>query len=162
MFNIPQPQIIKSLAKINDLQDPNSKMSKSAASMAGVIELLDSPEATIKKFKSSVTDAGKEIKFDEKKKPGISNLLTIHSAFSGKSINEIENEFSNKGYGDFKLQVAEVVVDALNPIRIKTLELMDDKGELLKILKSGAEKANQVAEKTLSDVYTALGLIQNG
>jgi tryptophanyl-tRNA synthetase len=162
VFNIPQAQIIKSLAKINDLQDPNSKMSKSAASMAGVIELLDSPEATIKKFKSSVTDAGKEIKFDEKEKPGISNLLTIHSAFSGKAIKEIENEFAGKGYGDFKLQVAEVVVEALNPIRIKTQELMDDKGELLKILKSGAEKANQVAGKTLSDVYTALGLINNG
>jgi len=98
VFNIPQAQIIKSLAKINDLQDPNSKMSKSAASMAG----------------------------------------------------------------DFKLQVAEVVVEALNPIRIKTQELMDDKGELLKILKSGAEKANQVAGKTLSDVYAALGLINNG
>jgi len=150
------------LAKINDLQDPNSKMSKSAASMAGVIELLDSPEATIKKFKSSVTDAGKEIKFDEKEKPGISNLLTIHSAFSGKAIKEIENEFAGKGYGDFKLQVAEVVVEALNPIRIKTQELMNDKGELLKILKSGAEKANQVAGKTLSDVYAALGLINNG
>ena len=162
VFNIPQAQIIKSLAKINDLQDPNSKMSKSAASMAGVIELLDSPEATIKKFKSSVTDAGKEIKFDEKEKPGISNLLTIHSAFSGKAIKEIENEFAGKGYGDFKLQVAEVVVEALNPIRIKTQELMDDKGELIKILKSGAEKANQVAGKTLSDVYTALGLINNG
>jgi len=162
VFNIPAAQIIKSLAKINDLQDPNSKMSKSAASMAGVIELLDSPDATIKKFKSSVTDAGKEIKFDEKGKPGISNLLTIHSAFSGKSIKDIENEFAGKGYGDFKLQVAEVVVEALNPIRTRTLELMDDKAELLKLLKAGSEKANQVAVKTLADVYSALGLIANG
>jgi tryptophanyl-tRNA synthetase len=162
VFNIPAAQIIKSLAKINDLQDPNSKMSKSAASMAGVIELLDSPDATIKKFKSSVTDAGKEIKFDEKEKPGISNLLTIHSAFSGKSIKDIENEFAGKGYGDFKLQVAEVVVEALNPIRTRTLELMDDKAELLKLLKAGSEKANQVAAKTLADVYSALGLIANG
>jgi tryptophanyl-tRNA synthetase len=162
VFNIPTAQIIKSLAKINDLQDPNSKMSKSAASMAGVIELLDSPDATIKKFKSSVTDAGKEIKFDEKGKPGISNLLTIHSAFSGKSIKDIENEFAGKGYGDFKLQVAEIVVAALNPIRTRTLELMDDKAELLKLLKAGSEKANQVAAKTLADVYSALGLIANG
>ena len=162
VFNIPAAQIIKSLAKINDLQDPNSKMSKSAASMAGVIELLDSPDVTIKKFKSSVTDADKEIKFDEKEKPGISNLLTIHSAFSSKSIKDIENEFAGKGYGDFKLQVAEVVVEALNPIRTRTLELMDDKAELLKLLKAGSEKANQVAAKTLADVYSALGLIANG
>jgi len=162
VFNIPAAQIIKSLAKINDLQDPTSKMSKSAASMAGVIEIMDSPDATIKKFKSSVTDAGKEIKFDEKEKPGISNLITIHSAFSGKSIKDIENEFAGKGYGDFKLQVAQVVVEALNPIRTRTLELMDDKAELLKLLKAGSEKANQVAANTLADVYSALGLIANG
>jgi tryptophanyl-tRNA synthetase len=162
VFNIPAAQIIKSLAKINDLQDPNSKMSKSASSMAGVIELMDTPDATIKKFKSSVTDAGKEIKFDEKEKPGISNLLTIHSALSGKSIKDLENEFAGKGYGDFKLQVAEVVVEVLNPIRTRTLALMDDRAELLRMLKVGSEKANQVADKTLADVYSALGLIANG
>jgi len=162
VFNIPAAQIIKSLAKINDLQDPNSKMSKSATSMAGVVELMDTPDATIKKFKSSVTDAGKEIKFDEKEKPGISNLLTIHSALSGKSIKDLENEFAGKGYGDFKLQVAEVVVEVLNPIRTRTLTLMDDRAELLRMLKVGSEKANQVADKTLADVYSALGLIANG
>jgi tryptophanyl-tRNA synthetase len=162
VFNIPQPQIIKSLAKINDLQDPNSKMSKSAASMAGVVELLESPDTMIKKFKSSVTDTGKEIKFNEKEKPGISNLITIHSAISGKSIKDIENEFAGKGYGDFKLQVAEIVVEALNPIRIRTLELMDDKAELLNMIKLGSEKANLIAEKTLSEVYSALGLIAKG
>jgi len=162
VFNIPQPQIIKSLAKINDLQDPTAKMSKSATSMSGVIELLDSPEATIKKFKSSVTDTGKEVKFDEKEKAGISNLLTIHSALSGKTIAELETQFTGKGYGDFKTEVADVVVQALTPIRKRTEELMNDKAELLRILKSGAEKANQVASKTLSDVYAALGLIKNG
>jgi tryptophanyl-tRNA synthetase len=162
VFNIPAVQIIKSLAKINDLQDPNSKMSKSASSMAGVVELMDTPDATIKKFKSSVTDAGKEIKFDEKEKPGISNLLTIYSALSGKSIKDLENEFAGKGYGDFKLQVAEVVVEVLNPIRTRTLALMDDRAELLRMLKVGSEKANQVADKTLADVYSALGLIANG
>ena len=162
VFNIPQAQIIKSLAKINDLQDPTAKMSKSAASMSGVIELLDSPEATIKKFKSSVTDAGKEVKFDEKEKAGISNLLTIHSALSGKTIAELETQFAGKGYGDFKTEVADVVVQALTPIRKRTEELMNDQAELLRILKSGAEKANQVASKTLSDVYAALGLIKNG
>jgi len=135
VFNIPQAQIIKALAKINDLQDPNSKMSKSAASMSGVIELLDSSDVILKKFKSSVTDAGKEIKYDEKSKPGISNLLTIHSAFSGKSITEVENEFSDKGYGDFKTAVAEVVNAEIAPIREKTATLMQDPAELMRILK---------------------------
>jgi tryptophanyl-tRNA synthetase len=162
VFNIPQAQIIKSLAKINDLQDPTAKMSKSAASMSGVIELLDSPETTIKKFKSSMTDTGKEVKFDEKEKAGISNLLTIHSALSGKAIAELETQFAGKGYGEFKTEVADVVVQALTPIRKRTEELMNDQAELLRILKSGAEKANQVASKTLSDVYAALGLIKNG
>lgn len=159
IFNIPQAQIIKSLAKINDLQDPTAKMSKSASSMSGVIELLDAPEVTLKKFKSSVTDDGKEVKFDEKGKPGISNLLTIHSALSGKSIEAIENEFTGKGYGDFKSAVAEVVIAELEPIRDRTKQLMDDPAELVNLLKVGAKKANEVAANTLKEVYTAIGLI---
>ena len=159
VFNIPQAQIIKSLAKINDLQDPTAKMSKSAASMSGVIELLDSADVTMKKFKSSVTDDGKEVKFDEKAKPGISNLLTIHSALSGKSIAELEIEFSGKGYGDFKSAVAEIVISSLEPIAKRTNELMSDRSELIKILKSGAVKANQVASETLKATYSAIGLI---
>jgi tryptophanyl-tRNA synthetase len=162
VFTIPEAHIIKALAKINDLQEPTAKMSKSASSMAGVIELLDAPEVTLKKFKSSVTDAGREVKFDQLEKAGISNLLTIHSAFSGKSIADLENEFAGKGYGDFKVAVAEVVISALDPIRKRTEELMNDKGELLKILKSGADKANEVANKTLAETYSALGLIAHG
>ena len=159
IFNIPQAQIIKSLAKINDLQEPTAKMSKSAASMSGVIELLDAPEITLKKFKSSVTDGGKEVKFDEKSKPGISNLLTIHSALSGKSIQELENEFAGKGYGDFKSAVAEVVIAELEPIRDRTKQLMDDPAELVSLLSTGAKKANEVASNTLKEVYAAIGLI---
>jgi tryptophanyl-tRNA synthetase len=159
VFNIPRAEIIKSLAKINDLQDPSSKMSKSANSMAGVVELLDSADVTMKKFKSSVTDDGKEVKFDEKSKPGISNLLTIHSALSGKSITELENEFSGIGYGDFKASVAEVVISKIDPIARKTKDLMADKGELMKIISDGAAKANQVASETLRAAYSALGLI---
>ena len=158
IFNIPKPEIIKSLAKINDLQDPTAKMSKSASSMAGVIELLDSPEVTLKKFKSSVTDDGKEVKFDEKAKPGISNLLTIHSALSGKSISDLENEFSGKGYGDFKTAVAEVVIAKLEPIGKRTKELMDDPEELSRVLRNGAQKANEVASATLKAAYSAIGL----
>jgi tryptophanyl-tRNA synthetase len=159
VFNVPQAQIIKSLAKINDLQDPRAKMSKSAASMAGVVELLDTPEVTLKKFKSSVTDDGKEIKFDEKSKPGISNLLTIHSALSGKSIQSIESEFSGKGYGDFKTAVAEVVIAHLEPIAKRTNELMADTAQLVKILEDGALRANQMASETLKAAYSAIGLI---
>jgi len=162
VFTIPEAHIIKALAKINDLQEPTAKMSKSASSMAGVIELLDAPEVTLKKFKSSVTDAGREVKFDQSEKAGISNLLTIHSAFSEKSIPDLENEFAGKGYGDFKVAVAEVVIEALDPIRKRTEELMSDKGELLKILKIGADKANDVANKTLAETYSALGLISHG
>ncbi len=158
IFNIPKPEIIKSLAKINDLQDPNAKMSKSAPSMAGVIELLDTPEVTLKKFKSSVTDNGKEIKFDEKLKPGISNLLTIHSALSGKSISDLESEFSGKGYGDFKAAVAEVVIAKLEPISKRTNELMDDPAELSRVLSNGAQKASEVASTTLKAAYSAIGL----
>jgi len=159
IFNIPRAEIVKSLAKINDLQEPTTKMSKSANSMSGVIELLDSADVTLKKFKSSVTDDGKEIKFDEKSKPGISNLLTIHSALSGKSIAELEHEFSGIGYGDFKVSVAEVVISTIDPIARKTKDLMADKGELMKIISDGAAKANQVASETLRAAYSALGLI---
>ncbi len=158
IFNIPKPEIIKSLAKINDLQDPTAKMSKSASLMAGVIELLDAPEVTLKKFKSSVTDNGKEIKFDEKLKPGISNLLTIHSALSGKSISDLESEFSGKGYGDFKAAVAEVVIAKLAPISKRTNELMDDPAELSRVLSNGAQKASEVAATTLKAAYSAIGL----
>ena len=158
VFNIPKPEIIKSLAKINDLQDPTAKMSKSAPSMAGVIEFLDAPEVTLKKFKSSVTDNGKEVKFDEKLKPGISNLLTIHSALSGKSISDLESEFSGKGYGDFKAAVAEVVIAVLEPISKHTNELMDDPAELLRVLSNGAQKASEVASTTLKAAYSAIGL----
>lgn len=159
IFTIPAPQIIKSLAKINDLQEPTTKMSKSAASMSGVIELLDAPEITLKKFKSSVTDDGKEVKFDEKLKPGISNLLSIHSALSGVSITDLENEFSGKGYGEFKAAVAEVVIATLKPIKERTDELMNDQGQLIQILQDGALKANGVASLTLKSAYSALGLV---
>ena len=161
IFSIPKPEIIKSLAKINDLQDPTVKMSKSASSMAGVIELLDTPEVTLKKFKSSVTDNGREVKFDEKLKPGISNLLTIHSALSGISISDLESEFSGKGYGDFKAAVAEVVIAKLEPISKRTNELMDDPAELIRILEEGASKADKIARKTLLATYSALGLLEN-
>ena len=159
VFTIPEAHIIKALAKINDLQEPTAKMSKSAASNAGVIDILDSVDVNVKKIKSAVTDTGKEILFDEKNKPGISNLLTIHSALSGKSIAELEQEFAGKGYGDFKGAVAEVVTSYFAPVRQKTQELLADEKSLLDLLAVGSEKARTVAAKTLSNTYDALGLV---
>ncbi len=158
-FRIPEGYILKSGAKIYDLQEPTNKMSKSSGSVAGVLEIMDTPEANIKKIKSATTDAGREVKYDEKEKPGISNLLTIHSALSGKSISEIENEFDGKGYGDFKGAVAEVVVEYLRPIRAQALELLQDEAHLIKILHEGADKARVVANATLAQTYKNLGLV---
>jgi tryptophanyl-tRNA synthetase len=158
-FVIPEAYILKSAAKINDLQDPTAKMSKSAATNSGVIDILDSADVNIKKIKSAVTDTGKEVVFDEKNKPGISNLLTIHSALSGKSISDLENEFAGKGYGDFKSAVAEVVTDFFAPVRLRTQELLADETALLQLLAVGSQKARDVAAKTLAQTYSALGLV---
>ncbi|MFM8205973.1 MAG: tryptophan--tRNA ligase [Actinomycetales bacterium] len=160
IFTVPDAHILKAAAKINDLQEPTAKMSKSAASNSGVIDILDSTDINIKKIKSAVTDTGKEVKFDEKNKPGISNLLTIHSALSGKSIADIENEFVGKGYGDFKLAVAEVVTSYFEPVRKRAEELLADETELLKILHQGRDKAQAVAAATVAKVYEALGLVK--
>lgn len=158
-FRIPEGYILKSGAKIYDLQEPTNKMSKSSGSAAGVLELMDTPEANTKKIKSATTDAGREVTFDEKGKPGISNLLTIHSALSGKSVADIENEFAGKGYGDFKEAVAEVVVEYLRPIRNQALELLQDEAHLIKVLHNGADKAREVASATLAQTYKNLGLV---
>ncbi|CAB4620484.1 MAG: tryptophan--tRNA ligase [Actinobacteria bacterium] len=159
-FNIPSGFILKQGAKIYDLQNPTAKMSKSADSVAGLIEILDSPDVNAKKIKSAVTDAGREIKFDEKEKPGVSNLLTIHSALSGQKISDLENHFSGKGYGDLKGEVADVVVEYLKPIREKTLELLADETHLLTLLSAGAAKAHDVSSKTLAKTYSNLGLVR--
>jgi len=158
-FTIPEGYILKSGAKINDLQDPTSKMSKSAVSQAGVIELMDAPEVNMKKIKSAMTDTDRDVIFDEKNKAGISNLLTIYSAITGQSIADAQNEFTGKGYGDFKTAVAEVVVDFLTPIRAKAQELLQDPAHLTSILRDGAAKANAVASTTLAETYEALGLL---
>ncbi|MEY2709458.1 MAG: hypothetical protein RL031_331 [Actinomycetota bacterium] len=158
-FRIPEGYILKSGAKIYDLQEPTNKMSKSSGSVAGVLEIMDTPEANTKKIKSATTDAGREVTFDEKAKPGISNLLTIHSALSGKSVSDLENEFAGKGYGDLKGAVAEVVVEYLRPIRTQALELLQDEAHLIKVLHDGADKARSVASATLAQTYKNLGLV---
>jgi tryptophanyl-tRNA synthetase len=158
-FRIPEGYILKSGAKIYDLQEPTNKMSKSSGSVSGVLEIMDTPEANIKKIKSATTDAGREVTFDEKEKPGISNLLTIHAALSGQSISDLENQFIGKGYGDFKSAVAEVVIEYLRPIRARALELLEDEAHLVKVLHVGADKARAVASATVADTYKNLGLV---
>jgi tryptophanyl-tRNA synthetase len=158
-FQLPEAYILKTAAKINDIQEPTAKMSKSSGAVAGVIEIMDSPDANLKKIKSAVTDAGREVTFDAVEKPGISNLLTIHSALSGRTIADLENEFAGKGYGDFKGAVAEVVVEYLRPIRTRALELLEDETHLLDILHQGSTKARTVAEATLKETYQNLGVV---
>ena len=156
---IPEAQIMKAGAKINDLQDPTAKMSKSAASQAGVIDILDEPNVNIKKIKSAVTDMGKEISFNESEKPGISNLLTILANISGKSISTLEGEFAGSGYGDFKMAVATAVADYFAPVRSRTQQLLSERSELLAVIEAGAKKAEAVASDTLSRVYSRMGLL---
>lgn len=158
-FRVPEGYIMKSGSKIYDLQNPTAKMSKSSSSTLGIVEIMDAPEVNAKKIKSAVTDTGREVKFDEKEKPGISNLLTIHSTLSGRSIEQIEKDFEGKGYGDFKTEVSEVVVEFLRPIRQRAMELLEDEASLLAILHDGAAKARIVAENTVKATYQNLGLV---
>jgi tryptophanyl-tRNA synthetase len=158
-FRLPEPYILKEVAKIYDLQDPTIKMSKSASSPSGLIDMLDDPKASAKKIRSAVTDSEMEIRFDEEAKPGVSNLLRIYSALTGSDIETLVGKYAGKGYGDLKKDLAEVVVDYVTPFREKTFEILEDRAYLDGILEQGAEKAGVVARKTLADVYERVGLV---
>ena len=157
---VPEPHIVKATAKIYDLQEPTAKMSKSSASPQGIIELLDSPKVIAKRIRSAVTDTGKEIRFDLQGKPGVSNLLTINSALSGRSVAQLEADYDGKGYGDLKVDVAEVVVEALRPFQERFAQHMDDTDALDAILADGAERAAQIAGVTLERIYDRVGLVR--
>ncbi|PPF67071.1 tryptophan--tRNA ligase [Clavibacter michiganensis] len=159
-FTIPEPMIQKDTARIYDLQDPTSKMSKSAASDAGVVWLLDEPARTAKKIRSAVTDTEREIRFDRGEKPGVSNLLTILSAFEGTAVLALEERYAGRGYGDLKKDVAEVVTGVFEPIRARTLELLDDPAELDRVLAGNAARAEERADAMLARVYDAVGLVR--
>lgn len=158
-FVVPEPHILKSVGKIQDLQDPTAKMSKSASSPNGLIELLDPEKVNIKKIKSAVTDSEREIRYDEEKKPGVANLLTILSALSGDSIESLVAGFAGKGYGDLKGAVADAVTGFATPFRERTLQLLGERSELEKILAEGAARAREVASATITDVYAKVGLL---
>jgi tryptophanyl-tRNA synthetase len=156
-FVVPEPHIVKSTGKILDLQNPLAKMSKS--SPAGVVDLLDDPALIRKKFKTAVTDNDREVRADPDAKPGITNLLTIHSALSGESVEALEERYAGKGYGDFKTDVAEVVVDALTPFQERYHRWMDDVEGLDTILAAGAERARAIASETMTTVRERVGFL---
>ena len=158
-FEVPEAHILKETAKIFDLQDPTAKMSKSTQDPKGLINLMDEPAQITKKIKSAVTDTDGEIRFDREAKPGVSNLLGIFAAVNGKSMESIETEFAGKGYGDLKGAVADAVVALTEPMQARTKELLSDSAELDRLLALGAEKASEIAEQTLADVYQKLGFI---
>jgi tryptophanyl-tRNA synthetase len=158
-LTVPEPYIVKETAKIADLQDPTAKMSKSASSPAGLVELMDEPARIAKKIRSAVTDTGREIIYSPADKPGVSNLLMIYSALSGRPIAELQDAYDGRGYGDLKKDLAEVVVAAVTPIQERTRAWLDDPAQLDKLLAEGAEKARAVAAATLRDVYDRIGLL---
>lgn len=159
VFTVPSPFIVRDTAKIYDLQDPTAKMSKSASSVAGIIDLLDEPSRSAKKIRSAVTDTGREIVFDPAEKPGVSNLLTIYAALSGRTVEDLAAAYDGKGYGDLKKDLATVVADFVGPIQQRTTLYLDDLAELDRVLSVGAEKARAVASVTLAAAYDRIGFL---
>jgi len=158
-FTVPQPYILKEVAKIYDLQDPTAKMSKSSSSPQGIIDVLDDPAVIRKKIARAVTDPGAEVKADEENKPGVTNLLRIYAAMSGVSVDKVEAEFAGLGYGDFKRRLAELVVATLAPIRERTHAILADEPALDRVLGHGAENARKTAAQTMTAVRDLVGFI---
>jgi tryptophanyl-tRNA synthetase len=156
-LTVPEPLIVKATAKIVDLQDPTAKMSKS--SPGGCAWLLDDDKTLAKKIKSAVTDSERDIVFDPERKPGVSNLLTIQHALTGKAIDDLVADYAGRGYGDLKVDTAEIVVEAVRPLRERHFELMADPAELHRLMTIGAHKARQTAAQTLELVYQRVGFV---
>ncbi|MFE5708811.1 tryptophan--tRNA ligase [Rhodococcus koreensis] len=158
-FVIPEAQIIKGTAKIFDLQDPTSKMSKSGPSPAGLINLLDDPKVSAKKIKSAVTDNEREIRYDPQAKPGVSNLLTIQSALSGTPVETLVAGYEGKGYGDLKTDTADVLAEFVTPLKAKVEGYLSDEAELDRVIAAGAHRAREVSSQTLAAVYEKVGFL---
>ncbi|WP_446224510.1 tryptophan--tRNA ligase [Nocardia sp. IBHARD005] len=158
-FVVPEPHIVKGTAKIFDLQDPTAKMSKSAASDAGLINLLDDPKITAKRVRSAVTDTEREIRYDPEHKAGVSNLLVILSSLRETPIVDLEVNFEGKGYGDLKAEVADALVEFVTPVQKKVQEYLSDQAELDRTLSAGAERAREIAGNTLAQVYDRVGFL---
>jgi tryptophanyl-tRNA synthetase len=159
VFTVPSGVYPEVGARIMSLQDPLAKMGKTGSSEQGTIRLLDGPAAVLKKFKTAVTDSGREVRRGDDK-PGVSNLIDIMSVATGRTPESIEEEFGDAGYGTFKTAVGEAVVELLEPIRRRYEELRSDEGELLRLLAHGAEKAHAAAAPTLERMYEAMGFVR--
>lgn len=161
VFKLPEPFVPKVGARVMSLTNPTAKMSKSENEDTGRVLVMDTPETIMRQFKRAITDSDTEncVHYDKENKPGVSNLMTIYSACTGKSFQEIEAEFAGCGYGKFKPAVGEAVVETLRPIREKATRIMKDKAYLEQVYRDGAEKAGYVAEKTLRKVYKKVGFV---
>jgi len=157
-LRVPRPHILSAVAKIADLTDPTAKMSKSSSPPAGIVQLLDEPAVSAKKIRSAVTDTEREIRYDPAAKPGVSNLLVIQSALTGKGVDELQAAYVGAGYGDLKKDVAEAVTTTLTPIRERTRELLADRDTLLDVLADGSARAREVAGETLERVRERVGI----
>ncbi len=158
-LTVPEPSILAGTAKIQDLQDPTAKMSKSGSSPAGIVNLLDDPKVSAKKIRSAVTDAEREIRFDPEAKPGVSNLLTIYAALTDRKISELEAEYAGRGYGDLKKDLADVVAEFTTPLAERVRTYLDDPAELDRVLARGATRAREVSSATLAAVYDKIGFL---
>ena len=158
-FRIPEPYIPQVGAKVMSLTSPENKMSKSDKDPNGCVYMLEKPEDILRKFKKAMTDSAACVRFDPANKPGVSNLIQIYAAATGKSYDEIEREFDGQGYGAFKTAVGEAVVELLRPIQEEARRIMADKAYLEGVYRAGAEKASRVAEKTLRKVYKKVGFL---
>jgi tryptophanyl-tRNA synthetase len=158
-FVIPEPYIVKETAKILDLADPTTKMSKSSESQAGVVDILEAPASIEKKIKRAVTDTDTAVRFDPEKKPGVSNLLAIAATLSGQSIADLEAAYVGKGYGALKGDVSEIVIGFTTPLRERTEEWLGDLDALDEVLAAGAARAREVAAGTLAAAYDAVGFV---
>ncbi|TDB86041.1 tryptophan--tRNA ligase [Actinomadura sp. KC216] len=161
-FVPPEAHIPQGAAKITDLQEPEAKMSKSASSPQGIIDVLEEPGPMRKKIMRAVTDTGSEVLYDEEKKAGITNLLRIYAALDGASVQELERRYAGSGYGQFKKDLAQLVVDTFTPIRERTLKLLDDEQQLDRVLALGAERASTVAARTMETVRDRVGFVGRG
>ncbi|HEX3829815.1 MAG TPA: tryptophan--tRNA ligase [Sporichthyaceae bacterium] len=158
-FTVPAPYILKATAKIVDLQDPTAKMSKSSSSPSGIVELLDEPTGSAKKIRSAVTDSGREIVFDEANKPGVANLLTIGAQLTGTPMDDLVASYEGKGYGDLKKDVAAAVSEFVTGFRERTATYLDDVEALDAVLARGADRARNVAARTLATAYERIGFV---
>ena len=158
-FVLPEAYIPKATAKITDLQEPTAKMSKSSSSPQGIAEVLEDPAPLRKKIMRAVTDTGTEIVYDEENKPGVTNLLRIHSALDGTPVPDLERRYKGAGYGQLKKDVAELVLGTFTPIRERTEKVLADEGRLDRILAHGADRAGTVAERTMEVVRDRVGFL---